>query len=266
MKIDSINAFNYPQYNKLNNYQTKSISYDKYAKSNNTNFCGRFPADKIGLTPIKSLQEYKTVLERIYNHKNSSGTIIYNAEINLKIYPKAKKEEEGLLIYAGVNDLSSDINKFLTNRPMKEMDESMAKDVVRVLDYSLEQLDKKYGTYNGIVYRQGFFEPNTGQYISTTTEPEIAASLRGGVMMNKNQDFYVIKTKKAHKINKFQKKMGSDYAEEEEEILIDRTAKLEEVKYPIGDLLIAKRELLKLLNEYSHQYFNEDKVKVFIEK
>ena len=149
---------------------------------------------------------------------------------------------------------------------MKELDVEIAKDIVNVTDYALNKLDKKYGKYSGIVYRQGIVPENNKQYISTTTCPDIAATLYGGVCILNDLDFAIIKTKNGHKINEFQRHMESDYAEEEEEILIPRTSQFSEIESPQGKLLKEKNNFIKRLEKYAHKSINSSRIKVYEEK
>ncbi len=223
-----------------------------------------FVTKAIGV-PIKSKEEYIKVLDRVYNYKLSDGEPLFNLEYNKKMYPKIKKEVEGVLLYAGYGDLSNDINRYLSGRDMRNMMPYQANDVVRAVDYSLQCLDKKYGKYSGFVYRQGVFPVGEHQFISTTSDPIIAATLRGGICFDKNLDFSIINAKKGHKINSFQKSMGVEFGEEEEEILLSRTSDFKEITNPQGNLLFAKRKFLNILESYTHTKLNPDKVRVFEE-
>ena len=219
---------------------------------------------KVG-AEVLSDAEYKKLLDKVYSYTCKDGKPLYNAEYNLKNYPKIKKDQEGLLLYAGCSDISDDMNRFLSHRDMRRMAKEQAKDVIKVFDYSLKKLDDKFGKYSGFVFRQGVFPSGQHQYISTTTDPVIAATLRGGICTNKNMEFSLIKAKNGHKINEFQRKMGSDYAQEEEEILLSRKAKIREIKTPYGQFLTLKNKFKKLLETYAHQEINPDKIRVFEE-
>ena len=113
------------------------------------------------LTPIQSKEEYSEVLERIKNAKDSKGEPLWRAEEDMKFYPNANETEQGLLPYCGHRDISNQINRYLSGRsePTAEM-----QDVVRAMDYSLASLDKEFGRYEGIVFRQGFMGEKTGQF------------------------------------------------------------------------------------------------------
>lgn len=192
--------------------------------------------------PIKNDAEFDEVMERIYNAKTQNGHNLWLVKNeHLKHYPDASKTEIGLLPYCGENDSSYYINMYLSGRlysdkiqknwkgllPQKESD---CIDMIRVLDYSLKDLDKNYGKYKGIVFRQGYMGENTKQFISTTMNPSIAGQLKGNWFDFKpNAGFSVIRTKNGHNIYAFQKKMKNSYAETEEEILLPREATYKEI-------------------------------------
>lgn len=268
MKISVVNTSSfYP----LSNYSWNSknnIKKISAGKSEKINFMG-YPdlikkSVELGLE-IKTTKEYVEVLDRIYNYRNSENQFIYNAQFNLTSYPNVSKEQEGILLYAGTSDLSGDINRFLSGRQMRDMTEPMAKDVVRVLDYSLKDLDKEFGRYSGLVYRQGFFPEKGEQFISSTSVPEIAATLRGGILSNSKMNFSIIKTKNGHRIDKFQAKMESDYAEEEEEILLSRKSKYKEILNPQGIYRMEKDKFIRMLELYGHCPIRNSQVRVFEE-
>ena len=244
----------------------KIFSYQptRYSECNSQTLSFTANLPKLGKI-IKTDAEYDNVLNKIYGFKTKSGEELFSAEKNLKYYPKVKKEQEGLLLYAGCGDLSDDMNRFLSQREMRKMNPTQARDVVRVFDYSLKKLNEKFGKYSGFVFRQGFFPADKHQYISTTTDPIIAATLRGGICTNKNLEFSILKIKNGCKINEFQRKMGSEYAEEEEEILINRTSKLKEITQPYGQFLTLKTKVKKLLESYAHQEINPDRIRLFEE-
>lgn len=253
-------------------YVNKNVSQpQKVAPKNNQPSFMRLPSaaykdlvvkvDKVG-PKIKSKEEYVKLLDEIYDYKSADGKHLFDYVRSKKEYPNATKEQEGLLLYAGVGDLSDDINRFLSGREMKKMNEKQAKNVVKVLDYSLEKLDKSLGKFSGVVYRQGFFPKNAGQFISTTKDPVIAATLRGGICHNKDMEFSVIKVKEGHKINKFQKKMGSAYADEEDEILLSRTNRYIQVA-PVGEMWTLTAKFKRILESFSKGPVSDLKVRVY---
>ena len=214
---------------------------------------------------ITSKYEYKNILNRIYNYKGYDKKPLFDIDYNRAMYPKINPEHEGLLFYAGYADLSDDINRFLSKRELYKMTKPQAKDVVRVLDYSLQKLDEEFGKYSGVVYRQGFFPQGQHQFISATKEPVIAATLRGGIFMNKNLEFSIINTKNGHKITDFQRKMGCEYADEEEEILLSRKSKFKEIIDPKEQYLFLKNKFHKLLEMYARREVDPNKIRIFEE-
>ncbi len=204
------------------------------------------------LTPIQSKEEYLEVLERVKNAKTKGGEPLWLSAEDLKYYPNISEIDQGLLPYCGHRDISNQINKYLSGRsePTAEM-----QDVVRVLDYSLANLDKEVGRYEGIVFRQGYMGEKTGQFMSTSTSATGAARHNNGwadpeeVAYN---TYSVIKTKGGHKLSGFQSKMKDAYASKEQEILLPRKAEYREI--PIEE---CSEELLKAREEFASKLFND---------
>lgn len=216
------------------------------------------------LTPIKSKEEYLEALERIKNAKTETGERLWQYEEDLKHYPNATEIEQGLLPYCGHRDISDKINKYLSGRiePTAEM-----QDVVRVLDYSLKELNKEFGEFEGIVYRQGFMGEKTGQYLSTSKNPLCAARLSDGWFDPydvKYRTYSVIKTKGGHDLSAFQSKMKDGYCNKEQEILLPHEAQYREV--PINecseDLLKAREDLASKLFRDAHKVFDGGKSEI----
>lgn len=248
--------------------QTISVQQHNTVTDKSLNFLGKADLVKnrarLG-SEIKSFEEYLEIMDKIYNYRINGDKPLFSKMENLSGYKKAKKEEEGLLLYAGDMDLSDDINRFLSGREMREMSPSQARNVIKALDYSLKKLDDKYGKYSGIVYRQGFFPLNQKQFISTTTDPVIAATLRGGIYFDKNMEFSIINLKNGHKIRDFQRRVGSGFAEEEEEILAPRQSSYREVFNPVGQYYVKKHVFHKLLETYAHREINPNRIRIFEE-
>ena len=199
------------------------------------------------LKPIKSKEEYETVLSRVLQYK------AYNDKpfVNLSGYEDTDTELKGLVPYCGESDKSHHINMWLTGRQSKRChlldDEKMA-DVVRILDYSLQKADRKYGKYEGIVYRKGFFNPVTdSQYYSSSINPASAVLHLGKTTPAHDNPYSIIKLKNGHNIYKFQKDTNSSvsgqFAEREQEILIDRKSRFRLIppsKYTDEERLLKK--------------------------
>ena len=225
---------------------------------------------KDDLYPITGKREYKFLLDKIKNERTLFLDLPYwSSYVNERKYKDIPEELMGLTIYAGFGDKSDDINKYLSGRINYEKQredaiiECMNKsvpiigaaipkhkstypDMVRVLDYSLENLDAEYGKYSGIVYRTGYMDCNTPQFFSSSISAEIVTKLNS----NSNQ-YSIIRTKSGHKIADFQKAFDVSFAENEQEILLDRKAKYRIVPPDEYDeeLLAAKNKLENLLKE-----------------
>lgn len=183
--------------------------------------------------PIKDMAEYDKVFSRVCSARRSDGELMWLDKNRLRYYEKATGVEQGLLPYCGEHDSSFYINAFLSGRLTPENyelwkarlpeDKNSFVDMVRVLDFSLKNLDEEFGKYKGIVFRQGFMGENTGQYLSTSKKPGIAAQLNYNYYTFKPQNgFSVIRTNNGHKICDFQEKMGVEFSKSEEEILLSR--------------------------------------------
>lgn len=210
--------------------------------------------------PIRTVDEYKVIIERIKNSKMMNGNSYYNFNSDLNSgYKNINETELGLLSYVGGYDVSNDINKFLSGRfpDLRRIkirvdngletncldrytpeNYGVMEDLVRALDYSLDKVDEEFGIYDGIVYRSGYMDSGCGQYYSTSTDPNVAAKIG-------NFDYSVIRTKSGHKIVDFQRKMESEFANTESEILLDRKSKYRELSIEECDKeLLNARETL----------------------
>ncbi len=145
-------------------------------------------------------------------------------------------------VYAGYPDRSFSINGSLVE---KDYTDNFINEVIRCLKYGLKKVDEKYGKYEGIVYRGGYFgEKNSTvsqSFISTSTDMDVPAKkmCRGG--------FHVIQTSHGHKIKDVQKALGSDYAESEKEILLDPNKKFEQIKELTPELVELKEKIIERL-------------------
>ncbi len=216
------------------------------------------------LTPIQSQEEYLEVLERIKKAKNKNGEPLFLFEEDLKNYADADAIEQGLIPYCGHCSISAKINQYLSGRiePTAEM-----QDVARALDYSLSQLDKKVGKYDGIVFRQGFMDANPKQYLSTSKDPTCAARFDDGWADPydvKYRTYSVIKTKGGHDIASFQKKMNDILANREQEVLLSHKAQYREVPVEecTEELLKAREEMASRLFKDAYKLFNGSKSQV----
>lgn len=216
------------------------------------------------LTPIQSEEEYLEVLERVKKAKNEKGEPLWLWEEDLKNYPNITLTEQGLLPYCGSKDIHGLMNMYLSGRvdPTPEL-----RDVVRVFDYSLAQLDKEVGVYDGIVFRQGFMGEKTEQYLSASKDPLCAARFDHGWFDPYDviyRTYSVIKTKNGHDISKFQEKSKTGYANREREVVLPREAQYREV--PIEEcseeLLKAREAFASKLFRDAHKVFDDGKTKI----
>ena len=225
---------------------SNSIYSDNRSTINSLNFLGNYnqPIVKKSIdVPIADIDEFREVMERVYDAKTEKNNILWMSRNYKKIFPEyryASEIEMGLLPYCGRVDHSDFINMYLSGRLSdkketqyldgllpKDMDSCI--DVIRALDYSLKNLDKEFGTYKGIVYRNGYMSEGTGQYFSTSTEPMFPFVIDSWYDFNPDKGYSVIRLKDGHKIYKFQEKMRSEYADNEKEVLTPREAKFKRV-------------------------------------
>ncbi|MBQ3640387.1 hypothetical protein II906_00405 [bacterium] len=196
--------------------------------------------------PITSEDEYNLLFDRIKDEKTFFMELNYwNSYINERKYQNLPQNLKGLTIYAGYGDKSDDINKYLSGRlnyeeaiaeSIREYNQrkfsitgsslpqhkSIYKDMIRVLDYSLKALDDKYGKYEGIVYRKGYMDCNTPQFFSASQSAKLVVEFS---QPSDREQYSIIRTKSGHKICDFQEEYGSNFANTEQEILLDRKAK-----------------------------------------
>lgn len=233
------------------NVKTNSNSYFDYAENNSKiNFAGinlskilknerRLINLEKELPPIESFSEYKEVLEEIINSRTVSNEIFWRPNADMAKNQNIKQEHIGLLPYCGVNDVSWDINRYLGGRinydnlPEKYYKKGSyvpthesIKNIIRGLEYSLKQLDENFGKYKGFVFRKGYMSEYSGQYVSSSTHPEIAANFNG---FNSNCQYSIIETKNGHKIHSFQEEIKNNYEKTEREILLPRQTKYEKI-------------------------------------
>ena len=183
------------------------------------------------LPPIKDAEEFNQVFRRVVNEISYNGEYAWYSEKDHELYKNISNTERGLIPYCGYNDKSKYINMFLSGRlteeakqkyqPFLPMNEESFIDVIRALEYSLKDLNKTYGKHKGIVFRQGYMSENPRQYISSTTDSIIANCFNNNYLdFSPTKGYSVIRTFNGYKINEFQKKMNSEFATSEQEILL----------------------------------------------
>ena len=242
------------------------------SKTANMNFCGtksinndvsKIPMSVIRkntassrqqlLEPVESEEEYYFRLRMAEKYEKPYKEFFSVPYIDFSGYSDMDFKLRGLIPYCGVSDISDEINCWLTGRTRKGKyilpDDKMA-NIVKVLDYSLNELDKKYGKYSGTVFRTGFFNPVTDkQFYSTSSFPE--GAVKHSNIHLKNNKYSIINVKNGHKIEDFQKNCDNDtireFASEEGEILLDRTQKFR--KKAVKEYTQADIENIKKLTE-----------------
>lgn len=206
--------------------------------------------------PIKNITEFRRVFKRVSSARANNGDEMWISGRDKKYYQNADEIEKGLIPYCGIDDSSQIINRYLSNRLTPEYVEKYGKympkeessyiDAIRVLDFSLNNLDKEFGKFSGCVFRQGVMKEDMGgAYISTSADPRKAARLHNSwVNFDPESEYSVIRTKNGHKLNEFQRKMGTIYANCEEEILLPRGSRYEQkFGYDMDYELIEAREM-----------------------
>ena len=165
---------------------------------------------------IDSKDDYMTLINDL--EANNIKKYDYSDLRQKKYYPNLPDKYIGLLPYCGIDDYSLDINKYLSGRTVNNMHQynpQTLNKLCSVLDYSLNELDKDFGKYEGIVFRIGFFDKNIPQYFSTSKTPfekRYVDMLKKKQEMNDNNksvgsnlQINIIKVKNGHKICDFQK-------------------------------------------------------------
>ncbi len=191
------------------------------------------------LEPI-TFNEYMLMLDEISEYKGPF--FYYDAEtkkacnnlINYTGYEDIDEELKGIVPYCGKFDISDQINRWLTGRESEHtkyhFNNQRMINIINTLDYSLKRLDEKFGKYEGMIYRNGYFNPNESQqYYSATFLPESVLDIRANSIPSIKNKYSIIKIKNGHDVYKFQRYADSEvsnmFADDEHEILIDRKSK-----------------------------------------
>ncbi len=212
----------------------KEIDFSKYQKplciSKNELMRNRHTL----LTPISSKEEYDNVLKDVLSYKVlSEDKMRLTPFINICGYEKIAPDLKGLIAYCGSDDKSDVINSWLSGRKIPDnitLDDTQLANVIRVMDYSLNKLDEKFGRYKGVVYRCGFFNPITDkQFYSTAATSINAVKHSNKYLPSEDNPYSIIRVKNGHNIYEFQKNTDSffarKFAQTEKEILIDKQSK-----------------------------------------
>ena len=209
------------------------------------------------LVPIESAEEYKAILERI---KNSPFGQKIKEDIQLD-YQDINSIEEGLLSYCGNHaDIHSEINKYLSGRGNPE-NEPLMKDIIRALDFSLKDLDKKYGKFDGFVFRQGVMKNGEHQFWSTAESASSAGNFSKAWNTPEeilDREYSVIKTKSGHKITEFQKAHKNKYIAEEEILLPrEKDFRLVPQEEYTEEMLNAREKMLNNLFQHNNKMWKK---------
>ena len=220
---------------------------------------------KKAMQPLENLTnaEYNRLIPDVYNIKKHSFDINKNI-----IYPNIPHKYLGLLPYCGYDDISLQINQYLSDRNIIGGSEYFVNGNLNkscsTLDYSLKELDNEFGKYNGVVYRVGYFSPNTPQFYSTSNKPLLdkyvtfleSSKLNDYKDKEESEKIHIIKSNNGHKIYEFQDKYCKPKTEDynfvrseylaENEILLDRHSKYQKAEEN-NDLLEEKKKLAEKL-------------------
>lgn len=245
---------NYPDREYSNVMETQFAKIDKVINSKIAKEKGLIP-DRHGITPIASDAEYLEEMEQLKELASRpmfsrTFTKVDDTRGNQSYIFETREENvpdryKSLVGYIGTNgpiyELYRDINLYLSKnsdivmKPVEDgtvikdymtelvnVDSEIAKRIIRCMDYSLKEVDKEFGKFDGIVYRRGRFSADGGQYYSTT--PFASTGIGDDTQLQ------IIRTKNGHKLKDFQHKYYNETsASTEEEILLPRDTKYKEI-------------------------------------
>lgn len=214
--------------------------------------------DRHGITPISSNSEYYETLEKLKQVKSRRidrqpvndiisdsgdyGKSSYILDMGENNVPDKYRALVGYIGCNGpISEIYKDINLYLSKnadivmKPAKDgtklstympelinMDSEMAKDFIKCIDYSLKEMDKEFGKFDGVVFRRGRFSQDGGQFYSTSKTAK--TGIGDDTILN------VIRTKNGHKLSEFQQKYyNKNGSLAEEEILLPRDSKYKEI-------------------------------------
>lgn len=209
------------------------------------------------LKPIENIEEYKAIIDKIKSSPLAQGI---KEDLALD-YKNVDSIEEGLVPYCGDHsNLYDAINKYLSGRGKVENEEFM-QDVVRVLDFSLKELDKKFGKFDGMVFRQGTMKSGENQFWSTSISATGAGKF--GKAWNApedilNREYSVIKTKSGHRITEFQKAHANKLTAEEEILLSrEKDYKLVPQEGYTEEILEAREKMLNSMFQHNDKQWKK---------
>lgn len=207
---------------------------------------------------IRNDKEYIDAMQSLMKNRAFSGTWkLDGADIfDLGIQP-----------YAGIPDMHSGINAYIKEN---RMDDAYMNNLISCLRYSLQKADEKYGKYNGIVYRYGFFgEDNldeivTQGFVSTSKSLDIFKSIGRSIFL---EDCNIILTSGGHKVykiqeqlEKFQKSGGMKYSKSEAEVLLDHNERYRRIFQLSPKLKEIENNLIQYLLSISKFHNHEPEI------
>lgn len=256
MKTDAVHIYN------LNSkYQNPAYCQATKKVQNITPFCSGYRGLEIGSTGIKRIlteAEYDKVLAKLKASGAWDGRWDHST---------ASKFDEGVMPYAGTDDISHIINTFLREGRVvsDRYTTELIREHVRLLDYALSELDKTYGKYEGFVFRNGPVDKIGRNYISTSRTALGAVNASNSRRAYEDQ-YYIIMTQNGHKIEEVQKKLKYNPVYiAESEILLEPSSFYDEILTETPEIKAAKEELLKALNQECH-YVSKFMMKVKVLK
>lgn len=232
----------------FNNLYSKTISPISTHRKN-ISFCAKHAAciKFSDIKKISSESEYDSVIKELKNSGNWSGW-----------WEVGNKFDKGLMPYIGREDISFRINHFLRNGGLidNKYTENALKNIIRVFDYALDETDKVYGRYSGIVYRYGIVDKDSKNYVSTAEKAEGLGNIipEEDKHLFKNP-FYIIKVKNGHKAEEIQKKLNYNNVYTEESEIIIKPASFQEINEPNAEMKKAEINLKNTLHKYHFHAF-----------
>ena len=242
--------------------------------------------DRHGIVPLMNYREYCREFEKIedLSKRTNNCRVIFDERTDYPIISVRENPDlpdkidlvhkglRGLLPYCGNDDISHDINLYLKQKddiymPMVKagtdtdfidspefnqlihFDSETIKSFIKCLDFSIEQCNRRYGVYEGLVYRGGLFSADGGMYYSTSAHP-CSTNIATQINDPSKHQFHIIKTKHGAKIHEFQNEFNNNAWFFEEEILLPRDTKYKE----LDDTSKYEKEKLAFAQEILHQY------------
>lgn len=225
--------------------------------------------EAVGIKPIKSNEEYNTVLQRLQQNEEW-GDNLYGwhknpliSRQNVQNYPNCQDIEKGVIAYVGYDDIHNALNCYLSGRPLpRNFSKQMGEDFTKLVDYSLKDMDKTFTPYSGITYRFGFFDPKVKQYYSTSKSPKTFP------FGNKDGQHTMFVSKRGHDIEAFQKAKNTSATRQrfidEREVLMDVSADYRELVDLTPELIEKRLEYAKIILTERKEPLTEENIRKII--